>query len=200
MSRKKKPKLTLVVNLFAGPGAGKSGCMGGVFSELKANHVDCEQALEYAKDCVWNGNIAALDDQLDIYANQRKRILNLIGKVDVVITDSPLLNSIVYDKHDDKLLQQIVLRDHNKLNNLNFFIVRVKKYMRNGRVQSKAQAVVLDENISEMLRKNNCPFEVFGPDDKHIIARKVIDKLNELKCISKPSATATPTTRRRRTL
>lgn len=39
-----------VINLFAGPGSGKSTTCAGVFSKLKLAGVNCEMALEYAKD------------------------------------------------------------------------------------------------------------------------------------------------------
>ena len=45
---------TLVINLFSGPGVGKSTTAAMVFAKLKMNGVDCEMALEFAKEKVWD--------------------------------------------------------------------------------------------------------------------------------------------------
>ena len=49
-------KDTLVVNLFAGPGAGKSTGAAYIFSMLKMAGIDTEYVNEYAKDKVWEDN------------------------------------------------------------------------------------------------------------------------------------------------
>ena len=46
-------KNTLLVNLYAGPGAGKSTGAAYIFAKLKTAGVDCEYVSEYAKDRVW---------------------------------------------------------------------------------------------------------------------------------------------------
>lgn len=46
-------KNTLIVNLVAGPGTGKSTTMAGVFYKLKSLGIDCEMVTEFAKELVW---------------------------------------------------------------------------------------------------------------------------------------------------
>ena len=43
-------KETLVVNLFGGPGTGKSTMMAGIFAKLKSLGYDCEMCVEFAKE------------------------------------------------------------------------------------------------------------------------------------------------------
>lgn len=45
-------KNTIIVNLFAGPGAGKSTGAAYIFSKLKLAGIDCEYVSEFAKDKV----------------------------------------------------------------------------------------------------------------------------------------------------
>ena len=53
---------TLVVNLFAGPGAGKTSCAWEIASELKKRGIVTEYVPEYAKELVWDENYEALVD------------------------------------------------------------------------------------------------------------------------------------------
>ena len=49
-------KDTLIVNLYGGPGSGKSTGAAYIFSMLKMVGVDAEYVTEFAKDKVWEGN------------------------------------------------------------------------------------------------------------------------------------------------
>lgn len=53
-------KSTIVVNLFAGPGAGKSTGAAYIFAMLKMHGIDCELVTEFAKDKTWEHNSKAL--------------------------------------------------------------------------------------------------------------------------------------------
>ena len=56
-------KETLVVNFFGGPGVRKSTFCAELFARLKWENVNCEMALEYAKDIVWEENYKILENQ-----------------------------------------------------------------------------------------------------------------------------------------
>jgi len=142
---------TLIVNLYGGPGTGKSTTCAGIFHFLKIRGVNCEMSREYAKDRVWEGSRHVLDNQIYIFGKQHHRLWNLLGKVDVVITDSPLLNSILYYEGENSYFPSLVASEHQKLCNLNIFLERAKPYNPSGRLQSADEARELDGRILEIL-------------------------------------------------
>ncbi len=80
-----------VINLFAGPGAGKSTTAAGLFYRMKKEGMNVELCTEYAKELVWDNAIDKLQDQLYVFAKQNHKLERLKTKVDYVITDSPLI-------------------------------------------------------------------------------------------------------------
>lgn len=57
-------KNTIIVNLFAGPGAGKTTCAWEIASELKKRNIQAEYVPEYAKELVWDEKRELLDGSL----------------------------------------------------------------------------------------------------------------------------------------
>lgn len=170
---------TLVVNLYGGPGSGKSTTCAGVFERLKLNGINCEMATEYAKDKVWEESFKTLDDQIYVFGKQLHKIKRLLGKVDVIITDSPLLNSIQYDAEKNETFHKLVLDQNNRLNNINFFIIRNEHYESIGRMQTLEESKEIDTSILSILNENNIDFmkiEKDGASDK--IAQIVLNHLS----------------------
>jgi len=149
----------LVVNFFAGPGAGKTTLAASVFSELKWCDINCEFATEFAKDLTWEERFNALENQFYVFGKQFHRINRLIDKVDVIITDSPLLLSIVYKPEwINDCFDKVVLDTFSRFNNLNFFVDRVKQYNQEGRIQTEEEARKIDNAIETLLLKNDIPY------------------------------------------
>ena len=178
-------KNTILVNLFAAPGSGKSTMTAGIFEKLKWQGVDCEMALEFAKDLVWECRDETFKDQNYIFAKQLHRIFRLNGKVDVVITDSPLLFSIFYDEINGKLLpisfRKYALDCHCMFNNLNYFIEREKPYNPNGRNQSEEESIKI---ANYLMYKLQCDWGVLykhhkgNKDSVDFIVKDILNKLN----------------------
>lgn len=150
---------TLIVCLYAGPGASKSTTMAGVFTELKLNGINCEMAPEFAKEKVWEKSFGVLKNQIYLFAKQYHSIERLYGQVDVIITDSPLLLSLIYDNTDLPEFKELVLAVNNKFKMLNYFLNRHKKYNPAGRLQNESEAIVLDTKIKNMLNDNGVRYE-----------------------------------------
>lgn len=170
----KKP---LVVNLTGAPGAGKSTGAAKIFSELKMLGINCELVGEFAKDKTWEHNATALDCQEYIFGKQSYRLARCRDKVDVIITDSPLPLTIIYNK-DEKLtepLTNLVIAVYNSYDNINFFINRVKPYNPNGRNQTAKESNDISVKIKELYHDLNIPYtEINGEPGGYAVAIKMI--------------------------
>ena len=154
-------KKTILVNLLGAAGSGKSTLACDVFAKLKRKGYKCEYVPEYAKNVVYEENYRRLANQLYIFSSQYFSLDHVRDKVDIVITDSPIVLSIFYNnKHEDKdklperIFNQLVLYCHSTFDNLNYFIKRNHEYKQEGRYQTESQAkheeVVLENLFDEL--------------------------------------------------
>ena len=158
-------KNTIVVNLFAGPGAGKSTGAAYIFAKLKMLGYDCEYVSEFAKDKFWENNSEVFNSQFYITGKSVFKIKRCCGKVDIIITDSPIALRAMYCKEDEQMLGLAILEEFRKYNNLNLFINRVKSYNPNGRHQTIDEAVSIDEKTKGWLISNNIEFDTINGDE-----------------------------------
>lgn len=156
-------KDTKIINLFAGPGAGKSTTAAGLFYLMKVQHYDVELVTEYAKDLIWEGREDFLrnPDQLYIFSQQYRRVSRLVGKVEYAIVDSPLLQTLIYTPEDQlPFLNPLISDIWTKFNNINFVLERNQTtYEENGRVHSKHESILLDSQIKNFLHIYNVPYK-----------------------------------------
>jgi len=145
---------TLVVNIFGGPGTGKSILTSELFALLKYKGVNCEVAPEFAKELTWEDNFTVLKDQLFLFGTQQHRIFRLNGKVQVLITDSPILLSVVYGKLykcTSDTFNDLVFEEHYKYDNLNILLTRSKPYETVGRYQDEEEAKNIDIIVKDIM-------------------------------------------------
>lgn len=173
----------IVINLFAGPGSGKSTTCAGVFSKLKLAGVNCEMALEYAKDKVWENSLDVLDDQIYVFGKQLHRLNRLKGKVDVIITDSPILLSIIYNKEASNYLDDLVIEQFHKFNNLNYYVVRDESFNPKGRVQNHEESMEKDDQIKTLLNEHNISYTTVY---KHNSVDTIVDEVMKVLNLDSP--------------
>ena len=174
-------KKTIVCNLFGPPGCGKSTLSAYVFAKLKMLGINCELVTEFAKDKVWEKNNEALDNQIYIFAKQYYRIARCAGKVDVIITDSPIALSPFYNKDIDidQPLKDLVFAISKKYDNMNYFLRRVKKYNPIGRLQTESESNEYAIHIKQMLIANSINFKEIDGEliSADVIVQDICEKL-----------------------
>ena len=156
----------LVINLFGGPGAGKSTTAAGIFHYLKLRNINCELVTEYAKDKTWEESFKTLENQLYVLGKQAHRQFRLKDKVEVMITDAPLLMSLYYGRGMPESFKQLVKDTVSCYDNINFVILRGggREYNPNGRTQTEKEAQNIHASILDILKENEYPYRMVVGD------------------------------------
>lgn len=180
--KKEVMKRTPVVNLLGGPGTGKSTTAAFLFALLKGEGVNAELITEFAKDLTWEGRDAALAFQPYVTAKQMWRQHRVDGKVDVIITDSPIILGLVYQGEGcTTSFQNFVTETYRNYRNLTIFLKRnpdVHPYNPIGRNQTEEEALIKDEEILNMLRKYGIPYQELPILEGLGTAEKIVDQVN----------------------
>ena len=168
--------MSKIVNLFGGPGIGKSSIANGLTYKLKKKHISCDNPYEFPKVLAWDENHNAIKDQLYVLANQHRGIVKSFGKVDYIILDSPIILSLVYKSVYEGLeypatlygdsFDKMVLDIHNQYDTLNILLKRTEGgYNEKERYQTLDESKVLDDAIENTLINNNIPYTIIEVGD-----------------------------------
>lgn len=161
--------MTTVINLLAGPGAGKSTLAAELYAAMKKQHMKVEMVREVAKEWAWEGRAIGPFEQISILGEQIKRESSLFNKVDYIVTDSPvLLGAFYFDwNHNQSFVNQMVrdyyrFAENNGVKFLNFILPRTKQYVQDGRYETQAEALDIDNGIDFYTIMNNYNCETFS--------------------------------------
>jgi hypothetical protein len=159
--------VTTLINLWCGPGAGKSTTAAAVFAEAKLAGKSIELVTEYVKTWAWRGTtINQAFDAPYITAKQLRRESALYGKVDFIVTDSPIGLGAVYEQaYPDpaqagghgaammwNLCQSIRARQLRAgIRIVDCLLQRCKPYVTAGRYEDEAKARRIDQICQEHL-------------------------------------------------
>ena len=152
---------TKIIQIFGGPGLGKSTTAAGLFSLMKKEYYSVELVQEYAKGVTWSKAHEILADQFFISANQNHMIHRLIGKVEYIITDSPILLGLLYadkNKFSYPAFEKYLLDLDQEYDTINILLDRTKKYITQGRNQTESEAIEKDLEIKLLLDNNNIKY------------------------------------------
>ena len=174
---------TIIVNLFGAPGAGKSTGAAYIFSKIKMAGVNAELVTEFAKDKVWEESKEVFNNQIYIFGKQSFKISRVMNKVDVIITDSPIILSSFYNSDEtiQEELNALVMKTFNSYNNMNYFIERVKPYQEKGRFQTEEESDQIADEVSTLLDEKEVDYEVIAGDTEgyDYIVKQILHKLGK---------------------
>lgn len=179
--------MSKIINLFGGPGAGKSTSASYVFYLLKTLGLNAELVREYVKDWAWEDRKIADYDQFLFLGKQSRREALLYGKVDYIVTDSPVLLNVYYSQRFTTMdvsegIRAAVLAYYRKAaadghQHINVFLKRSKPYVKAGRWQDEEQAKFIDGGVRALLDQLRMPFVEYETteDDLRRLVQSVIE-------------------------
>lgn len=182
-------KDTKVINIYAGAGAGKTTLALELTAELKKRYKgSVEYVPEYAKSLIIHGKEKELKNQEKVSAEQAKRLLDLVGKVDIIVTDSPIELGKIYVSSElqKNSVNKIIDDCASKYKSVDFFLHRDEwqKYETFGRIHTEEESKKIDERILKELNKD------FIHIDNNTSIDKIINNLdldqNKLEKSTKP--------------
>lgn len=166
-------KNTKVFSLFGGPGCGKSTLATQLYSKMKLNGYSVELVREYVKGWAYEGRKINKFDQIYIFGKQCRGENVLYGKVDYIITDSPIILGAVYEKIytereiiTPSLLKYIQFTKDEGVDRVNFLLKRNKPYDTNGRYETEEQAKKVDIKIKEFLDEHSFAYNYLDCKDE----------------------------------
>jgi nicotinamide riboside kinase len=179
---------TIIVNLYGGPGTGKSTTAAGIYYYSKLDGINSELVREYVKKWAWENKQITKYDQNYILAKQISAQSALYNKVPLIITDSPIWLSPIYEnkyqgntKTLDVINNHITQATNDGVINLHFFIKRSKSYEQAGRYENEEHAKQIDADIINFLTAQNINFTIVQEDTEKV-APVIYTKVKELIC------------------
>lgn len=155
----------ILVNFIGQPGSGKSTMAAGVFHALKKSAWNVELITEYTKELIFQNDQWSLSDELLVFSEKYKRIKRM-QDVDIVITDSSLINSVVYGKLQFGSVGSDFFMHISKSFDSLYFVVEPKtKYIPFGRMPDENMAKAAGDEIIKLLKDVSSPVWTVPGDD-----------------------------------
>lgn len=169
----------LVVNLFGGPGCGKSTVAAKIFAELKTRGVEAACPEEHAKMAIWSGRPWLLDEQLILAGKTWETLVNLRHRVDIIVADSPILLCSAYAGQREPEPFHALMRDlHSRVPRVNLLVTRNldEEYDTSNRREDRDAAIAVDEKVRLMLADmGEVPDSISREDNMKLITSRIIE-------------------------
>ena len=175
---------TYLINLISGPGSGKTTLAALIFAKLKLEGFVCEYVQEFAKTLVWTKDFDTLNNQYYVSKKQADLFEQMVGHVNFIITDGPILNGLYYNRHNKdntsniEKTESLIVGSYNKFNNINIFLERGEfKYEQHGRIQTEDESKEIDTILKHMLKGFGIKYRCFlsSPNSVDSIVEHILE-------------------------
>ena len=171
--------MTKVINFVGAPSVGKSTTALGVSYALKKRRKRMEYVNEFAKDVTWRGIQKLLENQTYIFAEQFHRQFALLGQVEYIVTDSPLMLSCVYHDYAHhklaapdylKTTRDFYLATYKQFDNITYLVEHgVRPFDPVGRNQTADEAAQVHADVIKLLDTEGIPYSKIRPEDDGVV-------------------------------
>lgn len=168
---------TLHVNFWGNPGVGKSGLAGELYGRLSGKGYLVELVKEYAKELQYRGELVRKDkrtgedvetEQMIISTEQYRREVEYEDRVQVIVTDAPVLQGVVFaPAHYRSELTSILRQLTAGWTSLDILLVRDVRvdYQSGGRIQTHEESIAFRPEIEAVLRADRPEFVTISADE-----------------------------------
>jgi nicotinamide riboside kinase len=179
--------MTLLINLYGSSSAGKSSLMADLFNSLKGAGETVEMCPEIIKQWAWDGIRPNRYDQYYLMGQEIKQQSRLLGKVDYVISDSPVLQNSFYNYYingEDNLY--VPSMDYLRMVNedghgvLDCMLYRNKPYETKGRYQTVEESDRIATALTKYLKEREIQYYLIDGKD-HERAEIIMNMLMVIK-------------------
>lgn len=153
------------INLYGGPGSGKSTTAAWLFAKLKLAGCSVEHVGEYVKSWAYARREVKEFDQIYLLGKQMQYEYRFLTHgVQHIVTDSPVFNNYYYAPEPIRgHILSIVNLYEMRYPGLNIFLDRKDKpYVQEGRYQTEGQAKQVDVNMMYELKNLGRAPQVFA--------------------------------------
>jgi hypothetical protein len=162
--------MSVVLNFAGGPGISKSTTAAYLFAKLKQDERNVEYITEFAKNLTWARDFETLKFQEYVTCTQQYNQNILLGQVDAIITDSPIILGLLYYKESNSNIREsfekYVIESFKAQNNILFLLKRTKGYIKVGRTQTLEEAIEIDTKIKYFLDSHKINYiEIDGNEE-----------------------------------
>lgn len=166
----------ILINFISAPSIGKSTMSSLAFVRLKTDHNKAELVQEYAKQLVWGEKFDVLSNQWYVSKKQYKMLKAVYGKVDYLVTDSPLLLGGYYNRHypdnvcDREKTEKMILEKIKEFNNIYIFLKKNNDFPfeKEGRIHTEEQSIKIEQQLKEMLDEFDVEYLEITSDVKNM--------------------------------
>ena len=154
--------MTLLIDFYGGPASGKSTTSLALTSLLKlyldqysGSMMRVEYVSEAAKGFVWESGSLMLANQARLFGEQFRRLERLRGKVDIIVSDSPLWLCAYYGRPDlypQPAWSEVIRAHYAGFSVLPILVNRVGRFETSGRVHDEAASTEAHEAIAAIAR------------------------------------------------
>ncbi len=171
------------VNLYSGPGSGKSVATAWLWSELKIAGYSIEHVPEWVKRWAYEKRPIESFDEIYSFAKQMsKEELYLKAGVDLIISDSPLVMVGAYSEKHENLFSDELFSLARKFESIypsiNLFINRGDiEYQTAGRYETYEQALKMDKFIERIMGRELKQYCVCDTKNRAGMLNYIVDQL-----------------------
>lgn len=178
--------MTIVINLIAAPGVGKSVFAALLFAELKIKGYTVEYVPEYVKSLVWKGDLETIHNQFYVSSKQYQLLKAVKDKVDFIVTDGSLFLGLYYNLHwkenvSDVQKTDLKIKEYLKeFDNRYIFLKRGDfKYEQAGRIHSEEESWTIQNELEDLLKRESINYTEYMSNKANLdlMIKEIIQKI-----------------------